>query len=273
MRHHRCLVFAHSSIEGAHSRLALAFAIGLDPLIERGIRVAERAKHDEQDGDEHDRTGDGPHPQRKATRRRDDLHRPFVSQGRRKRFCLTATAKRRRRDQRSDIRRRVGRERGVELEKCVASGVRVAFGRVIARVLQAIARGLKFRERVRLIEVDELALPRFADERLPGQNRGAYERTKRGFHRAPRFDQVGGEIFGAMRSVESGHRGARRVELEARAPLCLGRHRTIRRSPATALPRMKLSASLVGIRIPVCRNPCCDTPLMNSSIECAGFPR
>src|SRR5262249_42602348 len=110
-----------------------------------------------------------------------------------------------------------------------------------------IANRLKLGERVRLIEVDELALARLANQRLSRENGASDERPERGFHRAPRLDQVGGEVLGAATSVQPGDRGARRVELEARAPLSRGRHFTIRRSPATALARMKLSASLVGI--------------------------
>ena len=118
--------------------------------------------------------------------------------------------------------RHVGHERGVELEKRVARRVEVGVGRPVRGVLHAIAHRLKLGERIRLIEVDELALARFANQRLPGEDGAADERAERGFHRDPRLDQVGGEVFGAATAVQPGHRGARRVELEARAPTVPG---------------------------------------------------
>ena len=75
--------------------------------------------------------------------------------------------------------------------------------------------------------------------------------AKRVLHRVPAFDEIGGEVFGAAIAIEPGNRSARRVEPGARFASFRRTHRTIRRSPATALPRMKLSASWVGMRIPV----------------------
>src|SRR6185437_3791878 len=142
----------------------------------------------------------------------------------------------------------------------------------IAGVLQTVVHRLELGQRVGEPEVYELTLARFANERLAGERRGADERAKARFRRHPQLDQIGRQIFRSARRVQTPQRGARGVECTARAPLCGRAHFTIRSSPATALPRMKLSASWVGMRTPVCRKPCCDTPFMNSCIECAGCP-
>src|SRR6185312_6793434 len=125
-------------------------------------------------------------------------------------------------------------------------------------------------ERVGEIEVDHLPLARFADQRLTGERGAAHEHAERGFDRAPQLDQISGKVFRVAAGVEPGRSGARRIECRARPSLSRGAHRTIRRSPATALPRMKLSASWVGMRTPVRRNPSRDTPFMYSCMECDG---
>ena len=65
---------------------------------------------------------------------------------------------------------------------------------------------------------------------------------RRGWMEALAWRLVRRRIQAAM-GIESRNNGTRRVELGARAAMSDAGHRTIRRSPATSLPRMKLSAS------------------------------
>jgi hypothetical protein len=110
---------------------------------------------------------------------------------------------------------------------------------------------LEFGDRIGGLEVDELSLPRLADQGVSEEDRGADERAERRLDGTPRLDQIGGQIFAPARAVESRDSGARRIERGARLTLFRCAHRTIRSSPATALPRRKLSASWVGMRTPV----------------------
>ena len=136
------------------------------PCVERARAVRPRPPNEEPHDSGNDDPGRDHHPDRKAPRRRHDLDRSGVDR-RLHRFC-------RRRSHRP-AGAAIGRvtsavtsvdERRVELENGGARGIQVAVVRTIARVLHAIAHRLKFGERVGLIEVDELALARFANQRL-----------------------------------------------------------------------------------------------------------
>jgi hypothetical protein len=243
---HRVLVIANGPVECAHRRLALPFAIRVDPLLERARSTAEWTKDQEQHGGHDDDAGRGDHPHGKPSRRRHDLHGTGGHRWHAGLYAARSTYHGLR-DRSCHVAAHVAHERRVELEERSARGAQIGLGRLVSRVLETIARRLKLGERIGLLEVDELSLARLANQRLTRENGASDERPERGFHRAPGLEQVGGDIFRAATSVQPGHRGARRVELEARTPLCRGGHFTIRRSPATALPRMKLSASLVGM--------------------------
>jgi hypothetical protein len=124
----------------------------------------------------------------------------------------------------------------VELEECSARGVGVLGRRAIRGVLQAAMHRLERGERVGEIEIDELSLARFADQRLARQCARSHERTKRGFDRAPHVDQIGRQIFRAARRIEAGHGGAARIESDASAALCLRGHRGLTERSGGAPP-------------------------------------
>lgn len=106
---------------------------------------------------------------------------------------------------------------------------------------------------MRLLERDRLALPRLAHQRLSREIRAADQHAEReldpgadGRHircvvlRRPAGRQSIDRRSNRLERVEGAARGGGRI-----------RHRTMRNSPAFALPRMKLSASPIGILTPV----------------------
>ena len=132
--------------------------------------------------------------------------------------------------------------------------------RTIVGPLRTVVRRTELHERVRLVERQELALANLADERLPRERRRSDERAERRLRRLPPLDDVGREIFWITGEVETTDGRPRLVERGEGGPLLRCCHNggllvaaylTMRRSPASALPRMKLSASRVGIVTPV----------------------
>jgi hypothetical protein len=82
-------------------------------------------------------------------------------------------------------------------------------------------------------------LSKLPDEALTGERRTAHEGTKRCLGALPQFEDVGGAVFAFARLVEpcgDGFDAAKRRHRRLLVPV----HLTIRRSPASALPRMKL---------------------------------
>ena len=111
-------------------------------------------------------------------------------------------------------------------------------------------------ERVRLIQCEKLALTHLADQRLSREGRRPDECAQRCFGGLPPFDDVGGEVFGITPDVETADGRPRLVERGQGGPLLRcghggGTYLTMRSNPASALPRMKLSASRVGMVTPV----------------------
>src|SRR5205085_79401 len=74
------------------------------------------------------------------------------------------------------------------------------------------ARGLKFRQRVRLIECEQLALARLSNQRHSAERRPAEQRSNRRLHACPRFDQVCRQLFGVARTIETCDRWTGGVE-------------------------------------------------------------
>ena len=125
---------------------------------------------------------------------------------------------------------------------------------------------------MRLVEGQQLTLAYFADERLAGKGGRPNECTERRLRSLPSFDDVGREIFGIACEVETTDCRPRLVERGEGGPLlrrCHGgrTYLTMRSNPASALPRMKLSASRVGIVTPVSEYPRRASVAMYSCID------
>ena len=158
----------------------------------------------------------GEHPHRESAGRRHDLDWSGSVGHVRNRFHLAGHGRRTARQARTRPRRFnndwLANQRRVQLQHGLTRRIQIGVGWTIGHVLQPIVHRLKLGERIGLVEVDELTLPRLANERLAGEDRASDENAERALHRMPDFDQIGGKIFGAAIAVEPRNGSARRIE-------------------------------------------------------------
>jgi hypothetical protein len=143
------------------------------------------------------------------------------------------------------------RQSALELLKPVPRSGNVGGGRRIDRPAGALARGEKLHQRMRLAQREHLALAELANQGLSRERRAAQQGAKGDLGAVPALNDVGGDVFGVTSDVESGDDRPNVVQRRERRPLVRCRHLTIRSNPASALPRMKLSGSVVAMSIPV----------------------
>src|SRR6202162_6610648 len=102
---------------------------------------------------------------------------------------------------------------------------------------------------MRLLEGYQLRLARATNQLLTGERRVTDECLERALDAGPEIDYVGGEIFRIACSFEVRENGADAIQRGERGLRALRTHLRMRKSPASARRRMKLSASCSGFGV------------------------